>query len=170
MACRRPRSVKLAALALLLVASPVVAQPAPTIGPASPERDRGWVAFGLGLGQPYGLAGAVTASFGRERVIQAGYHVNGGFFSGSTNAVHVGGGLSRVGRWDRLAVAAGPAFVWGRRTGAAPGFTTVGAVVSAQAMVTPLTELGLGLSAFANLNPVRSGYGVALTFVLEGNK
>lgn len=75
-------------------------------------------------------------------------------------------------RWDRTSLALGPAVVWGLRDATDPSdrFVTGGLVVSGQAMFTPIPELGLGLDAFVNVNPVQSGYGVGLTFVFEANK
>jgi hypothetical protein len=161
---------------LFLAVSPAAAQSATDIGPASAERDRGWVAFGLGPGYPYGAVAVATANFGRERFIQVGIHSNTelNFLgrSASTNALNVGAGVSRVSRWDRTALALGPAIVWGLRDAANPDdrFVTAGVVLSAQAMFTPVPEVGLGLGAFVNLNPVQSGYGVGITFVFEANK
>ena len=160
--------------ALCLAALPLAAQP--RVGLASPEKDGGWLAFGLGLGQPYGMAAAATANFGRTRLLQLGFHANTelNFFgrSASTNALHVGYGRSRVSYWDRSALAAGPAVVWGLGDAADTGsrFVTAGLVLSAQQMVTPIPELGIGLDAFVNVNPIRSGWGVALTFLFEANK
>ncbi len=161
-------------LALLSIAVPATAQV--VVPPASPERDGGWFTFGLGPGDPYGTAATMTANVGRERFLQAGFHANSEFSFGgrsaSTNALHVGAGLARVSRWDRTSISAGPAVVWGLRDAADPDarFTTGGVVLNGQAVFTPIPELGIGLDAFVNVNPVQSGYGVALTFVFEGNK
>lgn len=156
--------------ALLLLASPVAAQP----GPASPERDRGWFAFGPGTGHPDDLAFVATANFGRERVVQVGFHGVTDFALGGSvanvSALHIGPGISRVSRWDRTALFVGPSVVWGRRTETSGRFVTGGVVVSGQAMFTPIREVGLGLDAFVTLNPVRPAYGAALTFVFEANK
>ncbi len=163
-------------LAALLCAWPVAAQPVSGAGPAVAEDDRGWFAFGLGPGRPYGLVAVATANFGRERVVQAGFHAHTEFNllgrSASVNAFNVGVGRSRASRWERTALAAGPAVVWGLREAAdaRSRYTTAGVVVSGQAMFTPVPELGLGVDAFVNVNPVRSGYGVGFTFVFEANK
>ena len=156
--------------ARLLVAFPSAAQP----GPPSAERDRGWFAFGYGLGRPDDLAGVITANFGRERVIQVGFHGVTDFALGgsvaSVSALHVGPGLSRVSRWDRTALFVSPAVVWGQRTTTDDRFVTAGVVVSGQAVLTPVREVGLGLDVFVTLNAVRPAYGAALTFVFEANK
>ncbi len=168
--------MRLLALGLLIAASPVAAQTGPDLGPAAPERDRGWFAFGFGPGHPHGAVAVATANFGRERILQVGFHANSDLNpfgrSASTNALHVGAGLSRVSRWDRTALALGPAVVWGLRDAADPEdrFTTAGLVLSGQAMFTPIPEVGLGLDAFVNMNPAQSGYGVGITFVFEANK
>lgn len=160
-------------LALLLLPAIAVAQ-AP--GPASAADDRGWSAFGFGPGSPYERVAVVTANFGRERIVQVGLHVNSELIpfgrSKSVNALHVGPGLSRVSRWDRMALAVGPAVVWGLpdAAGTDSRYTTVGVVLSGQAMFTPVPEFGFGLDAFYNLNPLHSGYGVGITFVFEANK
>lgn len=168
--------MRYALLLSLVAALPVAAQRPVLASPASPEHDHGWFAFGLGPGAPYDLVLSATANFGREHLLQIGLHSNFelAFFGryASTNAVHVGPGLSRVDRWSRVALAAGPAVVWGLRDASDPGsrFNTAGVVVSGQTMFTPVPELGLGVDAFVNLNPVRSGYGLGLTFVFEANK
>lgn len=164
---------------LLFLCGPLSAfgqAPAPP-GPASSVHDRGWFAFGLGAGEPYGTAVVGTANFGRTRFVQVGFHASTelhllGGRSASVNALHLGGGLSRVSRWDRVALAAGPAVVWGLRdaTDTDSRYATAGVVLSGQAIFTPIPEVGLGLDAFVNVNPVRSAYGVGLTFVFEANK
>lgn len=178
---RTPRALLHAALALLAAALPAGQAAAQGLGPAAAERDRGWVAFGVGLGVPYDLAGSLTVNVGRARVLQAGLHASADIGLGGpaprVSAAHVGAGLSRADRWTRLAVAVGPALVWGLRSRAdrasghgMRGYATVGGVVSAQVAVTPVREFGVGLSAFVIGSGVRSGAGLALTMVLEGNK
>lgn len=157
-------------LSALLAATPAFAQP--TVGPASPERDRGWLTLGLGASDPYGLAAVVRANFGRERVLQVGYHaelISSILSNVALSSAHVGVGRSRVGRWSRTALTAGPALVWGDRRGDR-GFVAIGAVLNGQAIFTPIPELGVGLDAYANLNTVRSSVGLAVTFVFEANK
>lgn len=90
------------------------------------------------------------------------------FWGQESSAAALQYGLSRPGRWGRVTLAAGPAYVWGRHDGS--DFRTLGAVVSADAMVTPITEFGVGLNAFASVTPERPAVGLALTFVFEGNK
>ena len=165
-----------AVLAALILPLNVAAQEPSGPGPAAPETDRGWFAFGFGPSIPYGFAFAATANFGRERVLQVGAHGVGEFElfgrSEHVSTLHVGPGLSRVDRWSRLAVAAGPAVVWGVRdaSNAESDYVTAGLVLSGQAIVTPIPELGLGLDAFAILSPIKSGVGFAVTFVFEANK
>ena len=167
-----------ATLALLLALAPSVAtaQADAPAGPPTPGQDRGWFAFGLGVGAPYGAAAAVTANLGRTRVLQVGYHANselrlGGRPAG-VNAFHIGGGLSRVSRSGRVAVTAGPAVVWGSRHEGTQeeGFTVGGVVLSAQVVFTPHPTFGLGLEAFVVANSVEGARGLALTLVIEGHK
>ena len=84
----------------------------------------GWFAFGFGPGHPHGSVVVATANFGRERFIQVGLHANTEMNilgrSASTNALHIAAGLSRVSRWDRTALALGPAVVWGLRDATDP--------------------------------------------------
>ena len=139
-------------------------------GPASPERDRGWLAAGFGVGAPYGTSGAITANFGRERVRQLG--VRGTFdllgWEG-VNALSVSAGRSWVRRVGRAAVFLGPAVVWGQRI---PGgeYATGGVVGSAQAILTPIKEAGFGVDLFGSLSPKGVVGGLGLILVLEGNK
>ena len=164
------------ALSVTLFPHVAAAQANHDVGPANPGDDKGWFAFGFGPGYPYGAVATATANFGRERIIQVGIHTNSQLnpFGGnnSVNAVHLGAGISRVSRWDRTALAVGPAVVWGLpdATDDDSRYTTAGIVLTGQAMFTPIPELGLGLDAFFNLNPVQSGYGVGITFVFEANK
>jgi len=166
-----------AALALLLALCPAVAvAQAAATERATSDRDLGWVAFGLGLGAPYEAAAAVTANLGRARVLQFGYHCNTEFRlggnPGSVNALHVGAGLSRASQSGRVALAAGPAVVWGSRHEGLleESFTAAGVVLSGQFMLTPHPTFGLGLDAFVIVNAVESARGLALTLVIEGHK
>jgi hypothetical protein len=124
----------------------------------------------LGIGPALHNAALVaTFAYGRERVWQVGLFGDSSILGGDDIfAAALQYGPSRSGRWHRVAVAAGPAYVSGRLDGS--HFGTLGLVVSAQAIATPLTEFGIGLNAFANVNPDRPTAGVAVTFVFEGNK
>ena len=164
----------LLALALLSISSTASAQ-VDGPGPASPEHDWGWFAFGFG-GSVLGRAtGAVTANFGRERIVQAGLHgVGSGLFAPavpSANAAHISYGFSGVDRFSRVAFTLGPAVVWGiSDTETDTRYVTGGVVANAQFMVTPLKEFGLGVDVFVNLNPEVPALGAAVTFAFEGNK
>ena len=141
----------------------------------APGPDWGWVAVGVGPGSPQATAFAATVNVGHERFAQVGAHwttASDLFNAGAgRSAVHVGGGLTRVDRWSRLAVAAGPAWVWDRDAELA-GRSGVGAVVSGQATFTPVLDpgIGLGLDAYAFASRVGVGYGVAVTLVFERNR
>ncbi len=152
-----------------------LAQPGGRFGSASAEKDEGWGTFGVGLASDDQVAVAISGNFGRERFVQVGIHgsVDSNLFGHrELVAHHVGVGVSDVGRWHRTAVAAGPALVSGVRRvdGSWDRFFTGGVVVSAQAFFTPIRELGVGLDLFAHVNPVESGLGLTLSFILEANK
>ncbi len=169
----RVAAFRFLALALLGWGTAASAQTGQQSEPAAPYRDGGWFALGVGPSFDHDVSLVMTGNIGRERFVQAGLHNSGNVWGrGGTSAAHVGVGLSGVGRWHRVAIAAGPALVTGqRRVDEAWGsFTTAGLVVNVQAIVTPLEEFGVGLAAFANLNPVKPGVGVALTLVIEGTK
>lgn len=139
----------------------------------SPERDGGWVAIGAGLGSPYGKAIVATANFGRERVLQVGLRLTSDFDAldqdQMLSALHLGGGLSRVGRWTRVALTAGPALVFNRNEDLDES-RALGAVISGQAVVTPIPAVGLGLDAYVIPNGLTFGYGVGFTLVFERHK
>ena len=164
-------ALALALLALPPAASAQVEGP----GPSSPERDGGWFTFGVGTAGPRGVAGAVTANFGRERIWQVGLHATeSGIFAPAvptSNALHLGYGFSGVDRYSRVALTLGPAVVWGVSDPETDArYVTAGVVANAQFIVTPLREFGVGVDVFMNLNPEVPALGAALTFAFEGNK
>lgn len=159
-------------LLLAAVAVPSVAQP--TVGPASPARDRGWTTASVGPGTPGGFAGALTVTLGRTHGPQAGAQSESVFCFGDrcaeTTALHAGYAVSDVGRWHRVAVGGGPALVFARDVPGADLCTTVGAAANVQAMVTPVPEIGIGVQVVGILSPVRPAAGVLLMVAFEGNK
>lgn len=158
---------------LVLPAGSSLAQPA---GPASPDRDDGWFAVGYGPATSDHLAGGITANIGSSHVFQAGLHTTlAGLSRSEITAFSVAYGRSRVGRWGRSALFAGPSITRVVRI-QERGFDseweealTPGLVVSAQVTLTP-TILGLGLEAFALVNGIRSAAGLCLTLVIEGDR
>lgn len=166
-----PRASAVLLLAALVV-SAVRAQP--TVGPASPERDRGWTSFGVGPGTPGGFAGALTVTLGRTHGPQAGVQSESVFCFGDrcaeTTAVHAGYAVSDVGRWHRVAAGGGPALVLARDVPGVDRRPAVGVAANVQAMVTPVREIGVGLQVVGILSPVRPAAGVLLMVAFEGNK
>ena len=139
-------------------------------GPASPERDRGWLAAGFGVGTPYEISGAITANFGRERVLQVGARATAELLGGSeVSALSVSAGRSWVGRVGRTGLFLGPALVWGREIPEGR-YVTGGVVGSAQVILTPIKEAGFGVDLFGSLSPKGAVGGLSLLLVLEGNK
>ncbi len=164
-------------LALVLLAASSIssarAQTDRRVGPSAPERDGGWLAFGVGAASDDDVSVVLTGNFGRERFVQIGFHGSGSLLGRrEVSAYHVGAGISDVGRWHRTAIAIGPALVTGERLvgGEWDRFFTGGIVMSAQVIGTPIKEFGLGLDLFGHVNPVENGYGLALTFAFEANK
>lgn len=146
----------------ILTMVPAAAAQSP--GPASAEHDRGWVTVDFGTGFPSGYN--VTANLGRKRVFQVGHHLGSGFLT-TVRAVNVGFGHSWVSRWSRVAGFAGPAVSWGYGSS---GFTTIGALANAQVIVTPVREIGIGVTIWGNLNAEQSVGGLGVMVVFEGNK
>ena len=150
--------------------------------PASPERDKGWATYGFGLDAPLDLGAGLTANFGRTHIWQVSLQTSQEFMLSGTGTnvtwLGVGRGYSAVGRWGRLAIAGGPAVVWGKdwyRRERPEGqerehYVTGGLTLSGQAIFTPVREVGVGLELFGNVNPVISAVGVRAMFVFEGNK
>ena len=139
-------------------------------GPASPEHDRGWLAAGFGVGAPYDASLAITANFGRTRVLQVSIHSTFELLGGNeVNALSVSAGRSWVGRVGRTGVFLGPALVSGLEI---PGgrYVTGGVVGSAQVILTPIKEAGFGVDLFGSLSPKGAVGGLSLLLVLEGNK
>lgn len=140
-----------AVLLLGLLAVPAASGQKP--GEASPENDRGWIAVGLGRGVPFGGSGAVTANFGRAHVLQLGVHGTGEVLGGShVSAFSISLGRSLVDRIGRVAVFAGPTIAWGRGRydrveQEREAYATVGLDLSAQAIFTPIKEMGIGAIA-----------------------
>ena len=141
--------------------------------PSQGGRDGGWFTIGAGTGDPHGTAIMTTANFGRARFAQVGLHASRRFNTLDTSPVlsafHAGGGLSRVDRWSRLAVAVGPALVF-ERDDALAEHQAVGVLVNAQAAFTPIPEIGLGLDLYAHTSGAGRGYGLGVTLVFERNK
>lgn len=75
----------------------------------------------------------------------------------------------------RVAIAGGPAVVWGldrydRERDKRDSYATGGLTLNGEAMFTPIREVGVGLELFCNVNPVISAAGGRAILVLEGNK
>ena len=103
-------------------------------------------------------------------MLQVGVHGTFDLLGGSShNALSVSTGRSWVGRVGRTALFVGPAVAWGTEI---PGgeYVTGGVVGSAQAIVTPIKEAGLGVDLFGILSPKGVSVGVSALVVLEGNK
>ena len=161
----------------LLVSAPVLSAQVEKPGPPSPDRDWGWLALAVGSGAPHDLSGAMTANFGRKRVVQVGMLSNGvmdynGGESAGAHAVHAGLGFSTVDRFSRVAVAAGPAVVWGLRSPVdeQDRYVSPGVALNFQAMMTPLAEFGLGVHISAAISPEQTVTSFGLAFAFEGNK
>ena len=138
--------------------------------PDSLREDLGWFATGLGPAAGGGFSGSLTANFGRERVLQVGIHSTGELFGSEHSALSVGLGRSQVGRFYRIAAFAGPAVVTGEEIGVPDGYTTAGLVLSAQAIGTPVKELGLGFTLFTIASLEKITLGLTLGLVIEGTK
>lgn len=161
-------------LAISFPASVCAQQP----GPASPEHDKGWFAFGFGPAIGHNFSGAVTANFGREQVVQLALYATGDILGGGQSAMNVSIGRSRVSRVYRLGAFAGPALIVGEqevrdergRYRGLDSFRTVGIVASGQLIFTPVKEIGVGLDLFTILNLQMSTAGLSIMLVFEGNK
>ncbi|MFP4546979.1 MAG: hypothetical protein ACLFQM_02530 [Fidelibacterota bacterium] len=146
----------------------------------STEHDSGWFSAGIGFVDiPLDLGVGVTAYFGRKYTWQVGFQRSTDFTISGTathvNSINVGQGMTIANRWGRLAVAVGPAIVWGldrfdHERDEWDSYTSIGLTLNGQVMFTPIRELGAGLELYCNVNPVLSVAGVRVIFVLEGNK
>jgi hypothetical protein len=165
----------------VLVASLAAAQAAPAQAPDQSaqsrafgiEWERGWVSAGLSRTTNDHLMLGLTTAWGRESVVQAGlFYETELVFLGREDdfgtALTVQYGRSRVGRWGRLALLAGPAAVWGERGGDA--FAAPGVLVNAQLVIFPVGIVGVGVSAVGNLNAVRPGLGVGFALAFEADR
>lgn len=143
--------------------------------------DNGWFTIGLG-GDFNGYkefenwpALSFSANIGKNRFWQVGIFWNGPILGNEyVNAVHVGRGISEFNRWSRVSVAGGPAFVIGNEYHSDQGkynkFYTPGIAVNAQAIFTPIMELGIGAELQGNLNIKNPMAGIRFIFVIEGVK
>ncbi|MBO6793014.1 MAG: hypothetical protein JJ895_03820 [Balneolaceae bacterium] len=141
--------------------------------------DIGWGTFGLGIDSPLDLGYGFSANIGRNHFWQLGFQNSSELsFGGSgaqVNMFHVGKGYSLVNRVGRIALAAGPAFVWGTdhfdsNTGTYDNFTALGLTLNGQAFVTPIKEIGIGVEVFYNINNTINVAGFRIIFGLEGFK
>ena len=161
---------------LLILFVPIKTIQAQQVGPAIIEKDKGWFTLGLSKDTPLDIGIGFTANFGRKHIWQAGLQSSSEFtLSGSdinVNAVNIGRGYSLVNRVGRIAIAAGPAFVWGdnRVDRKLDDFRSVGLVLNGQAILTPVKEIGIGIELFSNLNPELSVAGFRVILAIEGNK
>ena len=145
---------------------------------ANPDDDFGWVAFGLGAGIAHDFTSVLNTNFGRRHSIQFAYH--GSYnFSLSNNpegfsSISIGYCYSSVSRFTRIAFSAGPSFVYGEKEiediNERQYFKGIGFLFNCQSILTPFKEFGLGLDLYININSMQKLGGVALTFVIEGNK
>jgi hypothetical protein len=163
----------------LLLLFQIVAAGESVVGPASPEHDKGWMTAGLGNDAPFDLGFSVTANYGREHFWQLAWNGSSIFdLGGETTHIKsysLARGYSISSRWTRLSLAAGPAFVEGlgwrdNDTRDLKYFRTIGLILNAQYILTPIKEAGVGLEFYGNLNSEISVLGIRLIAVLEGNK
>ncbi len=166
-------------LLLLALTIPAATSVAQTPGPASPDRDGGWLSLGIGRGFPHDISVVASANIGRENVWQVGFSgvsdISLGGEVPSVAAVNVARGFSLVSRWSRVSLSGGPAAVWGKqrssfRSHDLSRFTTVGLVGSAEFVFTPIKEVGIGFDVYGNVNPAKPVAGIRLLLVVEGNK
>ncbi|SMO66705.1 hypothetical protein [Gracilimonas mengyeensis] len=143
--------------------------------------DNGWWTLGFGkdlngsknLGNY--LAFSLSINVGSTRFWQVGIFGNSPIFGNEgAAALHVGRGISKHDRWSRVSVAGGPSIVMVEEN--QPGnrktnrIYTPGLAVNAQAIFTPVMELGLGLEFQGNLNIKNPMTGIRLILVIEGMK
>lgn len=147
--------------------------------PASPEYDKGWFTIAAGAGYPFELNGALTANFGRTKFWQIALQSNDEFTLGGEashiNTVSASYGISAVNRIGRVAISAGSGIAYGldefdHDTNERPRFIIAALVGNAEVNITPIKELGIGLSLFGNLNPRLSTLGIMLSIAVEGHK
>ena len=165
-------------MALLAVSVGWVWTAAGQVGPSSPARDRGWVSVSFGLDTPLDFSGGISLNYGRHHFWQLALQSSQEFMiSGEgTNAAALvlARGYSLTAPYSRVAVSAGPAYVWGLdhldpKTWERPSYRTAGLALNAQAIFSPF-EMGIGLDFFVNVNPILSSAGVRLALVIEGNQ
>jgi hypothetical protein len=143
------------------------------------SEDRGWISGGIGLAMsPWSLSSSISANYGQQLFYQCAFHrvqnINiGGGEAKHVSALSLGLGGSKVHRFFRIAVSAGPSIAVGNYSveeSNYQGFTAIGVLANIQLALTPIKELGIGIDGFININTAASFSGFTITFFLEGNK
>jgi hypothetical protein len=149
-------------------------------GPASAERDAGWLTTGIGASSIYDYSVSLTANFGRTEIFQFAYrnsdHLNifGNqiFFSSGISVVSLSYGLSSVSDIGRIAGFIGSGYMWDNDISKNNSYFIkhLGLVSNIQFIISPFKELGIGLDIYWNLYGIKSIAGLCLSIIIEGNK
>lgn len=147
------------------------------------KTDRGWFTIGVGTGTRHNISTVINANFGRKHVFQWTYYRSQNVDldrlitlgkPDNLNSFAVSYCFSAVSRYKRLAISAGPSFVFGKITEdnfeVRDDFRVIGLLLNLQTIFSPIKEIGVGLDFYYNFNPVIHFGGVALTFVVEDYK
>lgn len=134
-------------------------------GPASSEKDIGWLSTGFGANSEDGANGSININYGKEHIFQLSSYNS--LLGSSFNILGFSYGKSGVNRWGRSSIFVGPGVTWHLENHQQ---TIISLIANAQAIFSPINELGLGLEFWVNFNKVNNLSGVSFIFVLEGNK
>lgn len=174
-------SLFIIAFLAILTHTSALAQDSPDNRRSSPQFDKGWFSFGMGLDHSLNASDdqkigvSLSANFGRNKFWQVGLDANSTLWgNASLYALKAGRGYSSVGRWTRISLAGGPAFVFGElknnMTTSKESFRTAGIYTDSQLIFTPIKELGIGIQLLGNVNFQQSYGGLRLILSIEGHK